>query len=62
MIHSNSSRTGRDSFAEQRELTQLAAKAKSPEEISKLLGRPSTTIRRLALRLGIRLKQTGAPR
>jgi hypothetical protein len=57
MINSNSSRTGRDSFAEQRELTQPVAQT---EEISELMGRPSTTIRRLALRLGIRLKQSGA--
>jgi hypothetical protein len=58
-MHSRTGRTGRFSYQEQRRLTQLAAEAKSPEEISKLMGRSIEAVRILASQLGIRLESNG---
>jgi hypothetical protein len=41
------------SFAEDRRMLELAANARSPEEIANLLNRTPEAIRKIALRLGI---------
>jgi len=53
MSRVNDRRKGPTTFEEQRTPMELTAKAKSPEEISKLMRRSITTIRKLATRLGI---------
>jgi hypothetical protein len=49
-------RKHRWSFAEDRRLLELAANARSSEEIANLMSRPPETIRRVAIRLGISLR------
>jgi hypothetical protein len=46
-------------YAEDRRLLELAANARSPEEIANLMNRPPETIRKVALRLGIFLRNNG---
>jgi hypothetical protein len=61
MSRSKSTRKGVFSFAEQRKLMEMASHGKSTEETSKLMGRPSETIRRLASRLGIYFRSGRQP-
>ena len=49
-------RKHRWSFAEDRRLLELAANARSSEEIANLMSRPPETIRKVAIRLGISLR------
>jgi hypothetical protein len=49
-------RKHRWSFAEDRRLLELAANARSSEEIANLMSRPPETIHRVAIRLGISLR------
>jgi DNA-binding CsgD family transcriptional regulator len=47
---------GSFSYAEERNLLQLAKSGKSLEEIARMMGRPAETIRRVAKRLGVSVK------
>jgi hypothetical protein len=58
MSRSKSKRIGRISFAEQRKVIEMASHGRSAAEISKATGRPTDTVVKLAMELGIRLRPT----
>jgi hypothetical protein len=56
MSRSKSKKIGRISFAEQRKVIEMASRGRSASEISKAMGRPTDTVVKLAVELGIRLQ------